>query len=140
MRWPLLLLLLALVTLPGCYYAVGGYYYYDDYSVAVTATGQPDPTFAGTPVDLDSVYAIDNAQVYITTQDWTVTTAPAGAIYVLDDDGRSATLLATTPGTYTVRYRTWYYTDWDYGYCYCTTATGYREAFVTITVVAAPSA
>jgi hypothetical protein len=133
------LLACCLFVLPGCYYSAG-YYAYDNYSVSVTASAEPATTFTGMAVDLNSSYAIDNAAVYITTQDWTVTAAPTAATYALTDGGRDATLLAVTPGTYVVRYRTWYYTNYDYDYCYCTTATGYRESFVTITVVPAPSA
>lgn len=137
---PRLLALLAcsLLLLPGCYYAAGYYYDYD-YSVSVSAEAAPSTTFSSVAVNLSSTYAIDNASIYITSQDWTVTSAPDTATYVLDDNGRDATLLAVTPGTYVVRYRTWFYSNYDYNACYCTTATGYRESFVTITVVPAPS-
>lgn len=137
---PRLIAMLAccLFLLTGCFYVAGSYYDYD-YSVSVTAEADPDATFTGLTVNLSSTYAIDNASIYITSQDWTVTSEPASATYVLDDDGRDATLLAMTPGTYVVRYRTWYYSNYDYDYCYCTTATGYRESFVTITVTLAPS-
>ncbi|HEX3132225.1 MAG TPA: hypothetical protein VHX44_01440 [Planctomycetota bacterium] len=130
--WPMVLLL----ALSGCYYS-SGYSY--SYSVSVSATADNSPVVSGMSVSLNSVYNIDNATVYITSQDWTVTTAPVAAVFALNDNGRDATLVPVTPGTYVVRYRTWYYTNYDYNYCYCTYATGYREAFVTVTVLPAPS-
>ena len=57
---------------------------------------------------------------------------------MLDDDGRDANFLAATAGTYTVRYRTWYYTNWDYDHCHCTVYSSYRESYVTVTVLPAP--
>ena len=137
---PRLLVVLAccLIALPGCFYSAGYYYHDYDYSVAVVAVADPETTFSGVPVDLTSVYAIDNATVYISEQDWTVIEAPFDATFALDDDGRDATLLAATPGDYKVLYRTWYYTNYDYDYCYCTTSTGYRESFVIVTVLPAP--
>lgn len=132
-RWSLAALIFGMLALSGCYYSSS-----ISYSVSVTTVASPDITFEGIAVDLESVYAIDNAAVYITDQDWSITGAPLGATFVLDDNGRDATFLATTPGDYTVRYRTWYYTDWDYYDCYCTVYTSYRESFVTITVVPAP--
>lgn len=133
-RWSLTALVLGVLVLSGCYYSSSV-----SFSVSVNAVSSPDTTYEGLAVSLASVYAIDNAEVYITDQDWGVTGAPIGATYVLDDDGRDATFLASTPGTYTVRYRTWYYTDWDYYDCYCTVYTSYRESYVTITVLPAPS-
>jgi hypothetical protein len=126
--------LIACLMLSGCYY--NAHY---DYSVTVTAVADNETVIVGTTVSLTSEYEIDNASVYITDQDWGVTSAPASSTFVLDDDGRDATFLASTPGTYVVRYRTWYYTGWDYDHCYCTDASGYRESSITITVVAAPS-
>jgi hypothetical protein len=121
------------VALSGCYYS-DGY----SYSVSVTTTADNSTVYSGMNVTLSSAYSIDNATVYITSQDWTVTTAPVAAVFALTDNGRDATLLPVTPGTYVVRYRTWYYTNYDYNYCYCTSATGYRESYVTVTVLAAP--
>lgn len=129
-----LLVLLALLALPGCYYDTSV-----SFSVHVTTVSSSDTTYSGMAVSLESVYAVDNAAVYITAQDWTVTGAPVSATYVLDDDGREAVFLASTAGTYTVRYRTWYYTNWDYDDCHCTAYTSYRESYVTITVLPAPS-
>ncbi len=133
MRWSLALLAGCLLVLNGCYYSASV-----SYSITVSTEAQPDALYVGTSSTLVSTYAVDNAAVYITTQDWTVTTAPAG--FVLSDAGREATFTPTGPGTYVVRYRTWYYTNWDYDYCYCYNATGYRESYVTVTVLPAPSA
>jgi hypothetical protein len=126
--------LVGMLGLSGCYYSSS-----ISFSVHVSTTSSPDTTFEGVAVDLESVYAVDNAEVYITAQDWTVTGAPGGSTWMLDDDGRDATFLADTPGTYTIRYRTWYYTNWDYEDCFCTTYTSYRESYVTVTVLPAPS-
>lgn len=136
MRWSLILFACCALTLPGCFYYAG---YSTSYSVVVITSASPDTTFQGLTVSLNSAYAIDNASVYITSQDWSVTDAPLAATYVLSDQGRSATLLPNTPGTYVMRYRTWYYTNWDYSYCYCTYYTSYRESYVTVTVLPAPS-
>lgn len=133
-RWSPALLFAALLALPGCYYYAGGY----SYSVYVTAVADYDLVYPSTPVSLNSDYDIDNASVYITDQDWDVVTAPDAAVFVLDDDGRDATLIPVTAGTYVVRYRTWYYTNYDYYDCYCTDYTSYRESYVTIEVVPAP--
>lgn len=135
-RWSPVLLLACLLVLPGCHYYAGTGY---SYSIQVTAVADNETVFSGMTVSLTSDYDIDNADVFITDQDWSVTTAPASAVFALDDDGRDATLLPVTAGTYVVRYRTWYYTDYDYYDCYCTHPTGYRESYVTITVLVAPS-
>jgi hypothetical protein len=133
---PLAALLLACLVLPGCYYYNASY----SYSVTVTAVADNNTVFTAMSVTLASDYDIDGTTVYITDQDWSVTTAPALATYALDDDGRDATFIPLTPGTYVVRYRTWYYTSYDYDYCYCTYYTSYRESYVTINVLPAPSA
>jgi hypothetical protein len=115
--------------------------YYDDgwsYSVSVNAVADNETVFTGLTVTLSSDYDIDDATVYITEQDWGVTSAPADAVFALNEDGREATFTPVTTGTYVVRYRTWYYTNWDYDACYCTHHTSYRESYVTITVLAAP--
>jgi hypothetical protein len=127
-----------LLFLSGCYYESES----DDvyFRVEVSAEADHPTAFVGMTVELSSYYVTDHASVYITTHDWTVVSHPAGATYILDDYGRDASLLPLSPGTYVVRYRTWYYTNHDYEDCDCTTATGYREDFVTITVVPAPSA
>ena len=130
MRW--LLVLFAGCLLSGCYYSASV-----SYSITVTTQAQPDTIIAGTSTTLVSIYQIDNASVYLTAQDWTVTTAPAA--YVISDQGRDATFTPAGSGTFVVRYRAWYYTNWDYNYCYCTYATGYRESYVTVTVLPAPS-
>lgn len=134
-RWLPAMLIACVVALSGCYYVGSGY----SYSVQVTAVADYDTVYTSTPVSLTSDYDIDNAEVYITDQDWDVTTAPTAAVFALTDDGRDATLLPVTAGTYVVRYRTWYYTNYDYYDCYCTAYTSYRESYITITVVVAPS-
>jgi len=134
-RWSPLWLIACVMALSGCHYYHDDYSY--GYSVSVTAVADNTTVISGMSVALDSDYDIDGASVYITDQDWSVTTAPVSAVFALDDEGRSATFTPTTTGTYVVRYRTWYYTNYDYDYCYCTSATGYRESYVTITVVAA---
>ncbi len=118
----------------GCYYQAD-----HSYSVSVTAVVDYQTVYSDTEVSLTSEYAIDNATVYIDDQDWSVTSAPSGAVYALDDYGRDAYLIPITVGTYVVRYRTWFYTNYDYDSCYCTYATGYRESYITITVIPAPS-
>lgn len=133
-RWSPALLLACLLVLPGCYYHAGY-----SYSIQVTAVADNETVFSGMNVSLTSDYDIDNAEVFITDHDWSVTSAPVSAVFALDDDGRDATLLPVTTGTYVVRYRTWYYTEYDYYDCYCTYPTGYRESYVTITVLVAPS-
>lgn len=132
-RWPSALLIAGLIVLSGCHYYNASY----SYSVSVTAVADNETVVSGMTVSLTSDYDIDDAEVYITDQDWSVISAPASAVFTFDDDGRDATLIPTTPGTYVVRYRTWYYTNWDYDACFCTHSTGYRESFVTITVAAA---
>lgn len=131
LAWPLVLVL----TLSGCYYSDGSY----SYSISVNTMADNGTVVSGMSVSLSSDYDIDNASVYITDQDWGVTTAPTAAIFAFDDNGREATLMPLTPGTYVVRYRTWYYTNWDYNSCYCTYASSYRESYVTVTVLPAPS-
>ena len=141
-RWSPALLFAALLALPGChYYADSGYDNGYSYSISVTAVANYDLVYSGTPVSLFSDYDLDNVEVYITDQDWTVISAPEAAEFYFDDYGRDATLEPVTPGTYVVLYRTWYYTNYDYYdyYCYCYNSSGYRESYVTI-VVQAPSA
>jgi len=135
-RWsPLALLIASLAALPGCHYYEADY----SYSISVNAVADNNTVMTGMSVSLASDYDIDGTSVYITDQDWSVTAAPTAAVFAFDDYGRDATLMPITAGTYVVRYRTWYYTSYDYDYCYCTTATGYRESYVTITVLIAPS-
>lgn len=129
------LLIACVMALSGCYYTGSGY----SYSVYVTAVADYDTVFTSMPVSLTSDYDIDNASVYITDQDWDVTTAPAAAVFAITDDGRDATFVPVTAGTYVVRYRTWYYTNYDYYDCYCTSYSSYRESYITITVLPAPS-
>lgn len=131
----LAVLLFGVLALSGCYYSASG----SSYSVSVTIVSSPSTTYEGVAVTLESLYAVDNAAVYITDQDWSVTGAPPGSTFVLDDNGREASFLSATAGTYTVRYRTWYYTDWDYDYCHCTVYSSYRESYVTVTVLPASS-
>lgn len=131
------LLMASLVALSGCYYSASGYSY--SYSVTVTAVADNDTALTGMTVSLMSDYDVDNAEVYITDHEWSVTSAPVAASFAFDDDGRDATLLPVTAGTYVVRYRTWYYTNYDYYDCYCTTYSSYRESYVTVTVLPAPS-
>ena len=132
MRCSLALLATCLLLLSGCHYSSSDSY---GYSVTVSTQAQPNALYEGTSSTLVSRYAVDNASVYITAEDWTVTSAPDG--YVLSDAGREATFTPLGPGTYVVRYRTWYYTDWDS--CYCYEATSYRETYVTVTALAAPA-
>ena len=141
-RWSPALLFAALLSLPGCHYYADPVY--DNgyrYSISVTAVAVYDTAYSGTEVPLFSDYDLDNVEVYITDQDWTVISAPVSAVFALDDYGRDATLLPVTPGTYVVMYRTWYYTNYDYYdyYCYCYNSSGYRESYVTVTVFPAPS-
>lgn len=134
--WPSVLLVACLIVLSGCHYYAGSGY---SYSIQVTAVADNETVASGMTVSLTSDYDIDDAEVYITDQDWSVIMAPPSAVFTFDDDGRDATLTPTTAGTYYIRYRTWYYTNWDYYDCYCTHPTGYRESYVTITVGAALS-
>ncbi len=133
MRWLLLLLLLPSVLLTNGCSSSSDY----SYSIAISTEAQPDTIYVGTPTTLLSYYHTDNVAVYLTAQDWTVVTAPDG--YVLSDFGREADFTPSGPGTYVVRYRTWYYTNYDYDSCYCTYATGYRESYVSVTAVLAPA-
>ncbi|MBA3699533.1 MAG: hypothetical protein H0W78_11865 [Planctomycetes bacterium] len=127
-------LIAGVLLLSGCYYHADY-----SYSISVTAVADNQTVISTTPVSLTSEYDFDNVTVYIDDQDWSVTSAPAGAVFTFYDDGRDATLIPTSVGTYVVRYRTWYYTNYDYDYCLCTYATGYRESYITITVIPAPS-
>ncbi len=128
-------LLIACLVLPGCYYSASY-----SYSVTVTAVADNNTVYTAMAVSLASDYDVDGTTVYITDQEWTVTTAPALATFALTDDGRVATFIPLSPGTYVVRYRTWYYTSYDYDSCYCTYYTSYRESYVTVNVLPAPAA
>ena len=136
MRWSLALLVCCLLGISGCHDA--GVYEdsYSSYQVTVYADAQPDVLYSGMSTSLGSTYVVYNASITITDQDWMVTSAPAG--YVLADYGREAIFTPGAAGVYVVRYRTWYYSNWDYDACSCSTSSGYRESYVTVTVVAAP--
>ena len=136
MRWSLALLVCCLLGMSGCHYVAvddGGY---SSYQVTVYADAEPNVLYSGMSTTLTSTYVVDNASITITDQDWMVTSAPAG--YVLADYGREAIFTPSAAGVYVMRYRIWYYSNWDYDACYCSYATGYRESYVTVTVVAAP--
>jgi hypothetical protein len=136
MRWSLALLVCCLLGLSGCHDAGVDEGSYSSYQVTVYTDAQPDALYAGMSTSLGSTYVVYNASITITDQDWMVTSAPAG--YVLADYGREAIFTPGAAGVYVVRYRTWYYSNWDYDACYCSYATGYSESYVTVTVVAAP--
>jgi hypothetical protein len=130
MRWSLAFLACCVLLLGACHE------YHVSYSISVNADATPNPTYAGLTITLSSRYSTDNANAYVTDHDWTVTSAAGG--YTLQDDGFTAEFTPTAVGTYVVRYRTWYYTNWDSGCCYYPTS--YREVYVTVSVVPGPSA
>jgi len=118
-----------LFVLSGChYYASAGPYY----TVSVTANAAPSPTFTGFDTTLSATYATSNVAVYLVAHEWSMVTA-AGP-YILEDYGFTGKLTPGVAGEYTLRYRTWYYTNYDY----CCYATEYRESYVVITAFAPP--
>lgn len=121
MRWLPALALFALL-LSGCH---------DDfsYSVSITTTADSSTVPTGNAVGLSVYFTISNTSVAIDYDDWQIVSSPGAA--VLSDFGRSADLTPYVAGTYVVRYRVWYWTDYgDYNY---------QESFITV-LAAAPFA
>jgi hypothetical protein len=120
MRWmPAFVVLLALL-LSGCYCDCS-------YSVSINTTADTGTVPVGDVVGLSVHFTSENTSVTIDSDDWQVVSGPGG--YTLTDFGRSADLTPVVAGTYVVRYRVWYWTDWgDYNY---------QESFVTVQAVAA---
>jgi hypothetical protein len=119
-----------LMALSGCYYYVSNVPYY---SVNVTTNAAPTPTYTGFQTTLSANYVTENVAVYIVAHEWSMVTA-AGP-YILEDNGFTGNLTVGVAGQYTLRYRTWYYTNYDY----CCSATEYRESYVVITALVPPS-
>ncbi len=118
-------LVACIFILGGCSYYVSGY----NYTITVNTSAAPTPTYTGMATTLSASYATDNVSLYLTAHDWSVVNA-AGP-YVLQDNGFTAQFTPGIAGQYTIRYRTWYYTNYDY----CCYATGYRESYVVVTVL-----
>ena len=120
MRWlPAFAVLLALL-LSGCH---------DDfsYSVSINTMAESGTVTTGQAVGLSVHFTTDNTSVSIDSDDWQVVSSPGS--YTLTDFGRSADLTPAVAGTYVVRYRVWFWTDWgDYIY---------KESFVTVQAVTA---
>jgi hypothetical protein len=121
-------LLACLLVLSSCHSYHSGYHF----SVSVNTEAAPSPTFTGLETNLSASYSTDNVAVYLTDHNWTVLTA-AGP-YVLQDNGFTAKFTPSVAGDYTIRYRAWYYTNYDY----CCYATSYRESIVVVTALVPP--
>jgi hypothetical protein len=128
--------LLGLLGLMSTSFIMSGCHYYSDnvdsYQVSVSTTAAPNPSFAGFTSTVSASYSNDNVVLNLTAHDWSVVSS-SGA-YVLVDHGYTADFTPMIAGDYTLRYRTWYYTNYDY----CCYATGYRESYVVVTAFAPP--
>ncbi len=125
----------ALAIIP-CVLALSGCYYYASdvpyYSISVTTDVALSPTFAGFDTAVTATYATNNVAVYLVEHDWSVVSA-AGP-YVLVDNGFTGTLRPGVAGEYLLRYRAWYYTNYDN----CCSASDYRESYVVVTALTPP--
>ena len=124
MRLAMISLLVALCTLSGCHY-----YSSYSYDVHVGTEVGPNPSYAGLTVSLNATYDLDNVSIHITDHEWVVTSADGA--YTLVDNGLTGEFTPMVAGNYTIKYRTWYYTEYDY----CCYATEYRESVVVLTVL-----
>ncbi len=115
-------LLFALVLLTGCH---------DSWSWSVTITTYSDTSasYTGTAVGLTAVISTRHTDVWIDHELWDAVSAPG--TYILNDHGQTAEFTGQFAGSYTLRYRVWYWADDGYYYS--------QESFVTVLVLAAPA-
>ena len=101
----LAMLLIAVVACAGCYHGWS-------WSVDVRLGADSDPVYAGDQVGLVAVITTHHTSASISSQAWSMASAPGG--FTLIDQGSSAQATFAVAGTYVIRYSVDYWTDDGY--------------------------